>query len=215
MSSKTPAKSHGNRSADPAPAPPRDITQLLHAWSDGDRAALDELLPHVEAELRRLARGYMSRERRGHTLQVTALINELFLRFSDPRGVRWQNRAHFIGIAARLMRRVLVDHARARGSRKRGGDARQVTFDEVLLMTSEPELDLVELDRALAAFALIDARKSRVVELRFFGGLSLEETADVLHVSVDTVKRDWQVARLWLLRELGRPAPPPSMGPPP
>jgi len=179
-----------------------DVTELLRAWSDGQDGALDQLLPLVEAELRRLARGYMSRERRGHTLQVTALVNEAFLRMTDARHLRWQDRTHFLGIAARLMRRVLVDHARARGYRKRGGDAQRVTLTESLVVSPEPDLDLVTLDRALNALAAVDERKGRVIDLRFFGGLSVEETADVLHVSPDTVKRDWRLAKLWLLREL-------------
>jgi RNA polymerase sigma-70 factor (ECF subfamily) len=178
------------------------VTELLRAWSDGQDGALDQLLPLVEAELRRLARGYMSRERRGHTLQVTALVNEALLRLTDARHLRWQDRAHFLGIAARLMRRVLVDHARARGYRKRGGDAQRVTLTDALVVSPEPDLDLVALDRALNALAAVDERKSRVIDLRFFGGLSVEETADVLHVSPDTVKRDWRLAKLWLLREL-------------
>ena len=147
----------------------------------------------------------MGRERRGHTLQVTALVNEAFLRLTDARRLRWQDRAHFLGISARLMRRVLVDHARARGYQKRGGGAQQVTLDDALVVSPEPALDrvdLVALDRALEALAAVDARKSRVIELRFFGGLSVEEAADVLHVSADTVKRDWRLAKLWLLREL-------------
>jgi RNA polymerase sigma factor (TIGR02999 family) len=144
----------------------------------------------------------MSRERRGHTLQPTALVNEAFVRLTDARQIRWQDRAHFLGIAARLMRRVLVDHARSRGYVKRGGGARQVTLDEGLLVSPAPTLDLVALDRALETLAAVDARKSRVNELRFFGGLSVEETADVLHVSTETVKRDWRLAKLWLLREL-------------
>jgi RNA polymerase sigma factor (TIGR02999 family) len=159
-------------------------------------------MPLVEAELRRLAATYMSRERRGHTLQTTALINEAFLRLTDARSVRWQDRAHFLGIAARLMRRVLVDHARSRGYRKRGGDARRVTLDEELIASPDPALDLVALDRALDALAKTDPRKSQVIELRFFGGLSVEEAAQVLRVSPDTVKRDWRLAKLWLLREL-------------
>jgi RNA polymerase sigma factor (TIGR02999 family) len=162
-------------------------------------------VPLVEAELRRLARGYMGRERRGHTLQVTALVNEAFLRLTDARRLRWQDRAHFLGISARLMRRVLVDHARSRGYQKRGGGAQQVTLDDALVVSPEPALDrvdLVALDRALEALAAVDARKSRLIELRFFGGLSVEEAADVLHVSADTVKRDWRLAKLWLLREL-------------
>jgi RNA polymerase sigma factor (TIGR02999 family) len=178
------------------------VTELLRAWSDGDDRALEQLMPLVEAELRRLARTYMSRERRGHTLQPTALVNEAFVRLTDARQIRWQDRAHFLGIAARLMRRVLVDHARSRGYVKRGGGARQVTLDEGLLVSPAPTLDLVALDRALETLAAVDARKSRVIELRFFGGLSVEETADVLHVSTETVKRDWRLAKLWLLREL-------------
>jgi RNA polymerase sigma factor (TIGR02999 family) len=177
------------------------ITALLRRWSDGDETALDALVPLVEAELRRLARGYMSRERKGHTLQVTALVNEAFVRLVDARQIRWQDRAHFLGIAARLMRRVLVDHARARGYQKRGGGAQQVTLTEALLVSEAP-LPLIDLDRALVALAAVDARKVQVVELRFFGGLSVEETAAVLHVSTDTIKRDWRLAKLWLLREL-------------
>jgi RNA polymerase sigma factor (TIGR02999 family) len=178
------------------------VTELLRAWSDGDDGALARLTPLVETELRRLARGYMGRERRGHTLQPTALVNEAFLRLTDARQVRWQDRAHFLGISARLMRRVLVDHARARGFRKRGGGAQRVTLDEGLIASPEPALDLVALDRALEALAEADVRKSRVIELRFFGGLSVEETAEVLHVSPQTIKRDWRLAKLWLLREL-------------
>jgi RNA polymerase sigma factor (TIGR02999 family) len=159
-------------------------------------------MPLVEAELRRLARAYMGRERRGHTLQPTALVNEAFLRLAGARGLRWQDRAHFLGISARLMRRVLVDHARSRGYRKRGGGAQRMTLDEALLAAPEPSLDIVALDRALEALAAVDERKSRVVELRFFGGLSVEETAEVLHLSNDTIKRDWRLAKLWLLREL-------------
>jgi RNA polymerase sigma factor (TIGR02999 family) len=185
-----------------ATPPPGAATELLRAWSDGDDGALERLLPLVEAELRRLARGYMGRERRGHTLQTTALVNEAFLRLTDARRVRWQDRAHFLGISARLMRRVLVDHARARGYRKRGGAAQRVTLDEALVASPDPGLDVLALDRALEALAEVDDRKSKVVELRFFGGLSVEETAEVLHVSPDTVKRDWRLAKLWLLREL-------------
>ena len=183
------------------------VTELLHAWSDGDAGALERLTPLVEAELRRLARGYMARERRGHTLQATALVNEAFLRLTDAQHLRWQDRAHFLGISARLMRRVLVDHARSRGYRKRGGGAQRVTLNEGLIATPEPALDVVVLDRALEKLAAVDERKSRVIELRFFGGLSVEETAEVLHVSPDTVKRDWRLAKLWLLRELEGEAP--------
>lgn len=178
------------------------VTVLLRAWSDGDEAALEQLLPLVEAELRRLARIYMAKERRGHTLQTTALVNEAFVRLVDAKGLRWQDRSHFLGISARLMRRVLVDHARARGYQKRGGGAQRVTLTDALLVAPESSLHLVDLDRALEALAAVDARKAKVVELRFFGGLSVEEAADVLHVSNDTIKRDWRVAKLWLLREL-------------
>jgi RNA polymerase sigma-70 factor (ECF subfamily) len=181
---------------------PAAVTELLLAWSDGDHGALGRLVPLVETELRRLARAYMGKERRGHTLQTTALVNEAFLRLTDARRVRWQDRAHFLGISARLMRRVLVDHARARGYRKRAGDRQRVTLHEGLAVSADPALDVVALDRALEALAAVDARKSRVIELRFFGGLSVEETAEVLHVSPDTIKRDWRLAKLWLLREL-------------
>ena len=181
---------------------PGPVTELLRAWSDGDDGALERLMPLVEAELHRLARMYMGRERRGHTLQATALVNEAFLRLTNAQHIRWHDRAHFLGISARLMRRVLVDHARARGYQKRGGGARRVTLDEGLVTAPDPALDVVALDRALDALAVVDARKSRMIELRFFGGLSVEETADVLHVSTDTVKRDWRLAKLWLLREL-------------
>ena len=184
------------------PPTPRDVTRLLRAWNGGDEAALAQLMPLVEAELRRLARGCMGRERKDHTLQPTALVNEAFLRLAGARHVSWEDRAHFMGIAARLMRRVLVDHARSRGYQKRGGGAQRVALDDDLLDTADPRLSLVELDRALKAFAAVDARRSQVVELRYFGGLTLEETASVLDVSVETVKRDWRLARLWLLREL-------------
>jgi RNA polymerase sigma factor (TIGR02999 family) len=181
---------------------PGAVTELLREWGDGNDGALEQLTPLVEAELRRLARGYMGRERRDHTLQTTALVNEAFLRLTDARHVRWQDRAHFLGISARLMRRVLVDHARTRGYRKRGGGAQRVTLSEGLVTSPEPALDVIALDRALEALEAVDVRKTRVIELRFFGGLSVEETAEVLHVSPDTVKRDWRLAKLWLLRQL-------------
>jgi RNA polymerase sigma factor (TIGR02999 family) len=181
---------------------PGAVTQLLREWGDGNDDALEQLTPLVEAELRRLARGYMRREPRGHTLQATALVNEAFLRLTDARHVRWQDRAHFLGISARLMRRVLVDHARTRGYRKRGGGAQRVTLSEGVVTSPETALDVVALDRALEALAAVDVRKTRVIELRFFGGMSVEETAEVLHVSPDTVKRDWRLAKLWLLRQL-------------
>src|SRR5215813_1712759 len=157
-----------------ATASPGAVTELLRAWSDGDDGALERLMPIIEAELRRLARGYMRRERRDHTLQVTALVNEAFLRLVGAQRLRWQNRAHFLGISARLMRRVLVDHARARGYRKRGGGAQQVTLDERMLNSPAPSIDLLALDRALEVLAAADPRKGQVIELRFFGGLTAE-----------------------------------------
>lgn len=189
-------------SVDPQPSTPR-VTALLQAWSAGDQTALEQLVPLVHAELRRLARRYMRRERVGHTLQTTALVHEAFIRLVDAQAVNWQNRAHFFGISARVMRRVLVDFARERGYRKRGGGTLRVPLDEALLVAEAPDEDLVALDAALDALAQVDARKSRAIELRFFGGLSTEETALVLDVSPDTVKRDWRLAKAWLLRWLG------------
>ena len=183
------------------PTAPR-VTALLQAWSAGDRTALDQLVPLVHAELRRLARRYMRRERAGHTLQTTALIHEAYIRLVDAQGINWQNRAHFFGISARVMRRVLVDFARERGYRKRGGGECRVPLDEALLVADAPDQDLVALDDALNALAGVDARKSRAIELRFFGGLSIEETAVVLEVSPETVKRDCRLAKAWLLRWL-------------
>ena len=178
------------------------ITQLLRAWGAGDETALAALVRLVEGELRRLARGYLSRERPGHTLQPTALVNETFLRILDAQKVPWQDRGHFLGIAARLMRRVLVDHARARGMQKRGGHHQKVPLSQA--GTAAPPLDfnLLALDRALDALAVVDARKAQVIEMRFFGGMTVEETAEVLHVSADTVKRDWRLAKLWLLARM-------------
>jgi RNA polymerase sigma factor (TIGR02999 family) len=179
------------------------VTGLLRAWSDGDEAALEQLIPLVESELRRLARAYMRRERPGHTLQTTALVNEAFMRLVDAKEIRWNDRAHFLGITARLMRRVLVDHARARSYEKRGGGARRTAFDEAVAQAiSDPSLDIIALDQALDRLASVEPRQAKVVELRFFGGLSIEETADVLHMSSDTVKRDWRLAKEWLVREL-------------
>ena len=178
------------------------VTELLRAWSEGDEHALDRLMPLIQAELHRLAKRYMARERRDHTLQPTALVNEAFLRLAGAQRLRWQDRAHFLGITARLMRRVLVDHARSRGYQKRGGGGQRVTLSEGVAVSAGPAVDLVALDRALEALATVDPRKCRVIELRFFGGLSVEETAEELHVSMDTVKRDWRLAKLWLLREL-------------
>jgi RNA polymerase sigma factor (TIGR02999 family) len=174
----------------------------LRAWGDGDDRALDALTPLIEAELRRLARAYMARERRDHTLQATALVNEVFLRLARGATPEWKDRGHFVGIAARLMRQVLVDHARSRGYRKRGGNAQRVPLEDAMPLSPEPEIDVLAVDRALEALAKVDPRKSQVVELRFFGGLSVEETAEVLGISVETVKRDWRFAKLWLSREL-------------
>lgn len=185
------------------PAPDsHQVTQLLLAWSDGDKTALDQLMPLVYAELRRLAKSYMRRERPGHTIQTTALIHEAYLRLIDADQVRVENRRSFFGVAARLMRQVLVDLARARHSQKRGGAARQVSFDEALVISKQPDEGLLALDEALQELAQIDARKSQMVELRFFGGLSVAETAEALDVSVETIHRDWRLAKSWLLRRL-------------
>jgi RNA polymerase sigma factor (TIGR02999 family) len=182
--------------------PPGVVTELLRAWGHGDESALQQLTPLVEGELRRLARRHMAGERRDHTLQPTALVNEVFLRITGARQVPWQDRAHFLGVSARLMRRVLVDHARSRGYRKRGGVQQRVTLTDGLAAEPEPAVDFLDLDRALEALTAVDARKSQVVELRYFGGLTVEETAEVLGVSTDTVKRDWRLAKLWLLQSL-------------
>ncbi len=183
-----------------------DVTRLLLAWRDGDRAALEQLLPLVYAELRRLAHSQMRRERAGHPLQTTALVNEAYLRLVDSSRVRWQNRAHFFAISAQLMRRILVDAGRARGSLKRGGESVHVALEDTAAVSGQPDQDVVALDEALTRLAAVDARKSQVVELRYFGGLSVKETAQALHVSPETVMRDWKVAKLWLLRELNRGA---------
>jgi RNA polymerase sigma-70 factor, ECF subfamily len=184
-----------------------DATELLRAWSEGDQSALNELVPLVERELHRLARAYMRRERQGHSLQATALVNEVFLRLAHTANLRLRDRAHFVGIAARLMRQVLVDHARSRGYGKRGGGVLRVPLADALLIAPERALDVLAVDRALESFATIDPRKSQVVELRFFGGLTVEETAEVMGLSVETVKRDWRVAKLWLSRELRSASP--------
>ena len=177
-------------------------TALLLAWGRGDETALDQLIPLVHDELRQLARRHIAGERPGHTLQATALVNEAYLRLIEVNQVRWQNRAHFFAMASRVMRRILVDAARARGYQKRGGGAETVSLDEALLVSGEPRQDLIALDDALNALAAFDLRKSQVVEMRFFGGLSVEETAEALHVSADTVMRDWRLAKVWLAREL-------------
>jgi RNA polymerase sigma-70 factor (ECF subfamily) len=185
-----------------SPAPAAEVTDLLVAWSDGDAVALERLLPLVGGELHLLARNYLRRERQGHTLQTAALVNEAFLRLVDQRRVRWQNRAHFFGIAASLMRRILVDHARGAAAGKRGGDAARIPLDEACILAPQRAADLIALDHALEALASMDERKSRVVELRYFGGLSVEETAEVLAVHPDTVLRDWRAAKAFLRREL-------------
>jgi RNA polymerase sigma factor (TIGR02999 family) len=180
-----------------------DVTRLLQSWSDGDEAALDELVLIVQPELRRVARRYMARERAGHTLQTTALINEVYLRLLDWRKLRWQDRAHFFAVSASLMRRTLVDHARRRRYRKRGGGTIAVSLDDAGVVSIDRSADLVAIDDALHSLAALDPRKSQVVELRFFGGLSVEETAEVLKISPTTVKREWRLARAWLYSELG------------
>jgi len=195
---------HSGRKMTLITSQPSEVTALLVAWREGDEAALDELVPLVHAELHRIAKRCISRERVGQTLQATALVNEAYLRLVDVRQVNWQNRAHFLAMSARLMRRILVDVARSKRYQKRGGGAIKVTLDEALLPSVEKSEDLVALDDALAALATVDERKAQVIELRFFGGLSVEETATVLQVSVDTVMRDWKLAKVWLLRELRR-----------
>ena len=179
-----------------------NATALLLAWRDGDAAAFDRLLPLVHDELRRLARAYMAKERAGHTLQPTALVNEAYLRLINVHQIQWQNRAHFIAMAARTMRRILVDSARARGNEKRGGGIEKVPLDDVALELAASATDVLRVDEALQALAAIYPRQHDVVELRFFGGLTVEETAEVLGISPDTVKRDWRFAKLWLVREL-------------
>ena len=179
-----------------------DVTQLLARWNDGDEAALQQLVPIVHEELKRLARRQMAAERPGHTLQPTALVNEAYLRLVNLKQMHWQNRAHFFAMGARLMRRILVDFARSRSYQKRGGGAKQVSFSQALDVAEGQATDVVALNDALEALAGVDERKSRVVELRFFGGLSVDETAEVLNVSRETIKRDWTFAKMWLLRHL-------------
>jgi len=183
---------------------PQDVSRLLIAWSDGDEEALEQLMPLVYEELHRLAHRHLGRERTGHTLQTTALVHEAYLRLIDQKEVRWQNRAHFFAVAAQMMRRILVDYARSRRFAKRGGGAPHITLDEALVVSNERAADIVALDEALNALAEFDERKSRLVELRFYGGLSIEETAEVLRVSPGTVMRDWTLAKAWLQREMRR-----------
>jgi RNA polymerase sigma-70 factor (ECF subfamily) len=181
-----------------------DVTLLLKAWSEGNQEALDKLTPLVYQELHRRAHRYMVREHPGHILQTTALVNEVYLRLVDVKNASWRDRAHFLAVCSRLIRRVLIDAARAKGSLKRGGPSPHVMLDEALLVSREPRVDLLALDDALKALATIDQRKSQVVELRFFGGLGVEEVAEVLKMSPETIKRDWRLAKAWLLRELSK-----------
>ena len=187
------------------------VTQLLVAWGQGEQQALEELTPIVYKELRRLAQWHMNGERPGHTLQATALVNEAYLRLVDINRIQWQDRAHFFAMAARQMRRILIDAARKHGNQKRGGDAQKVSLAEGLVVPDRPE-ELVALDEVLIALTQIDERRGRVVEMKFFGGLSVEEIAEVLRVSPDTVKRDWKLAKAWLGRELRKTRNRPGIG---
>lgn len=184
--------------------PTHELTQLLTAWSEGDRAALDKLTPLVYEELRRLAHRYMSNEGKGHTLQTTDLVHEAYLRLFNREETHWQNRTHFFAIAAQLMRCILVDHARGHASQKRGGEAQKVSLDEAAIISQERASEVIELDEALQRLAAIDPQQSRIVELRFFGGLSVDETAEVLALSPATIKREMGSAKLWLLREINK-----------
>lgn len=181
---------------------PNEVTRLLLNWSNGDRAALDKLVPLVYDELRRLAHHYMLQERAGHTLQTTALVNEAYVRLIDQNSVHWQGRAHFFAIAAKMMRRILVDYARSRRYAKRGGDARQVSFDEAAIVSREKGAELMAVDEALDDLTKHDVRKGQIVELRFFGGLNIEETAEVMEISPTTVQREWRSAKAWLYQAI-------------
>jgi RNA polymerase sigma factor (TIGR02999 family) len=207
-------KMAGNPSSEAHLSDPRThhVTALLIDWRGGDAGAVDKLIPLVHGELRRIAKQYMAGERPGHLLQATALVNEVYLRLVDINRVQWQDRAHFFAIAARLMRRVLVDAARAQKNQKRGGALNRVTFDQNLAVASETPVDLIAIDDALHALSEAYERKAQVVELRFFGGLSVEETAEVLKISEETVMRDWKFAKNWLMRELTRRVKPGSDG---
>ncbi len=191
----------------PSAGRPGDVTALLIEWRAGDIGAVEKLVPLVHGELRRIARRHMAGERPGHVLQATALVNEVYIRLIDLRRVQWQDRAHFFAMAARLMRRILVDFARARENQKRGGGLQRITFDQDLPVAGDSPEDLIAIDDALRALAAQYERKAQVVELRFFGGLSVEETAEVLRISPETVMRDWKFAKNWLLRELSRNPP--------
>ena len=188
---------------------PQQVTQLLVEWSNGDQEALEQLTPLVYGELRRLAGRYLRKERPDHTLQATALVHEAYLRLIDQRNVRWQNRAHFFGVAAQMIRRILVDHARSRHAAKRGAMAPKLSLDEAIALPDRKEFDLVALDDALNSLAKIDPQQARIVELRFFTGLTVEETAEVLSISPATVKRDWVTAKAWLYRDISRTTLPP------
>ena len=179
---------------------PQEVTKLLADWGSGDRSALNKLLPLVHAELRRIARRQMSHERPGHTLQATALVNEAYLKLAGQQGFEWHNRAHFFAVAAQVMRHILIDHARAQARDKRGGGAQQISFNDASVLAEDQAEQFVALDDALKALAQIDPQKGRIVELRYFGGLSIEETADALNISPRTVRREWQRARAWLYR---------------
>lgn len=183
---------------------PSDVTQLLIRWSRGDNSALDQLMPLVYDELRRLARSYLRRERPDHTLQATDLVHEAYLRLIEQDAVTWQNRAHFFGIASQMMRRILVNHALARRAAKRGGFVQRLSLDKAVSFGAQPDVDLLALDEALTDLEKMDARQSHIVELRFFGGLSIEETAEVLKISPATVKREWATAKLWLRRQMAK-----------
>lgn len=183
-------------------APSSEITQLLVGWRDGDQQALNALLPLVHDELRKLARGYMRRERADHTLQTTALVNEAYLRLGKGEVANWQNRTHFFAVAAQVMRRVLIDHARSYRYEKRGGGAQRVDIDDLHGMSEERASELIDLDEALSSLASVDQRKSRIIELRFFGGLNIDEVAEILELSPTTVQREWRAARAWLQRFL-------------
>ena len=183
-----------------------EVTRLLQDWSDGQEQALDRLIPHIDRELRKLAGSYLRKERPDHTLQPTALVNEAFLKLIDQRAVKWQNRAHFFGIAAQAMRRILVDHARAHAAGKRGDGVRKLPLDEAMMIAGTVDIDLLTLDEALTRLAAIDPQQSRVVELRFFGGLTMDETAEVMRISPATVGREWRMAKAWLFAEISRTA---------
>ncbi len=186
----------------------RDVTELLLDWSEGDEAALGRLIPLVEVELRRIARRYMRREAKNHTLQPTALVNELYLKLVDQRRVQWRNRAHFYGSAANIMRRILVDHARIRDAEKRGQGAKPLSLEDVNDVSAKSDVDLIALDDALESLAEVDPRQSRIVELRYFTGLGHQEIGEVLGISARTVRREWRTARLWLHQEMSHRPPP-------